>query len=171
MQRAQNALQLMLLMAHWQARRLAAEAVRVAGNKMARAAIGSGAALVGAARHVLPHRKVLGQATILFCSCCARLAVTPPFACVVQESAGLRSDSSDAASKADEVTSPRGPPWRQNKSHKSASRADIQSVSRQGSDEVTDPASSRGAWRTAGLMLCDDHLTDACLRGTPDMCT
>ena len=54
---------LMPLMARWQARRLAAEAVRVAGNKMARAAIGSGAALVGAARHVLPHRKVLTQDT------------------------------------------------------------------------------------------------------------
>ena len=46
-------------MACRQARRLAAEAMRVAGNKMARVAIGSGAALVGAARHVLPHRKVL----------------------------------------------------------------------------------------------------------------
>jgi len=51
-------------MARWQARRLAAEAVRVAGNKMARVAIGSGAALVGAARHVLPHRKVLRQDTL-----------------------------------------------------------------------------------------------------------
>ena len=33
----------------------------MAGNKVARAAIGSGAALVGAARNVLPHRKVMGK--------------------------------------------------------------------------------------------------------------
>lgn len=39
------------------ARRLAAEAVRVASTKLQRAALGGGVALVGAARNVLPHCK------------------------------------------------------------------------------------------------------------------